>query len=113
MHKQVIVVRKDLKMSPGKVAAQCCHASLGAYRRAGKTDLTKWLLSGEKKVVVLCENLEELKELLKKAKSLKITHYLVQDAGMTELEPGTITCLGVGPDSEETIDKVTGSLKLL
>jgi len=108
-----MIIREDLGMSPGKIAAQCCHASLGAYRRAGKTDLAKWVLSGEKKVVLLCNDLAELKELLKKAKALKLTHYLVQDAGMTELKPGTITCLSIGPASEELINKVSGSLRLL
>ncbi len=113
MLKQVIVVREDLKMSPGKMAAQVAHASLGAYRNAKKSNIIMWRLSGEKKVVVMCKDLEELKEIMKKAKAQRINTYLVQDAGLTELPKGTITCLGLGPVKEEIINKVTGHLKLL
>lgn len=113
MLKQVIVVREDLGMSPGKTAAQCAHASLGAYRKAKKKDILAWSITGEKKVVLLCSGLDELKSLLAKAKSLGIAHSLIEDAGMTELPPGTITCLGLGPAPEDLINKVTGSLRLL
>ncbi len=104
-------MREDLGMSQGKLAVQCAHASLGAYRKAKKKDLLKWQLEGEKKVVVLCNDLNELKKIMKKAKSLGINSYLVQDAGLTELPPRTITCLGLGPVREELMNKVTGGLK--
>lgn len=112
MYKQVIVVRKDLKLSPGKLAAQCCHASLGAYRNADKKLISKWEDTGEKKVVVQVENEKALLETWDKAKKLGIATALIKDAGHTEIAPGTITCLGLGPEEEKLIDKITGFLPL-
>ncbi len=111
MYKQAIVVRKDLKMTKGKTAAQVAHASLGALKNSGKDVAEEWEKEGAKKVVLKVENLKELLELKEEAKPLPTK--LVKDAGMTELPPGTITCLGIGPAKEEEIDKVTSSLKLL
>jgi len=111
--KQVIVVREDLKMSSGKVAAQACHASLAAYRRADKISKTRWDVEGEKVVVVKCKDIRELMALKDKAKELRLSWATVQDAGHTEVEPGTVTALGIGPDKDEIIDKITGHLKPL
>tara|TARA_Y100000310_G_scaffold318114_1_gene371786 strand:+ start:761 stop:1090 length:330 start_codon:yes stop_codon:yes gene_type:complete len=108
--KQAIIVNKGVKMSLGKTAAQVAHASLGAFLRADKGDSQEWRRSGQKKVVVLGEGLEELQ---KDADRLGIPNFLVSDAGLTELEPGTVTALGLGPLDEETIDKVSGELSLL
>lgn len=113
MYKQVIVVRIDLRMSTGKIAAQCCHASLGAHEKASKTVIKQWEREGQKKVVVQVNSKKEILDICKKVKKEKIPYFLVEDAGLTELEPGTITALGIGPEKEEKIDKLTGSLKLL
>jgi len=113
MYKQVIVLRKDLKMGLGKSIVQACHASLGAYKRAKPTARKLWEREGAKKVVVKIDSLEELLKLYEKARNLKLPCFLVKDAGLTQLPPGTITALGIGPASEEKIDKVTGTLKLL
>lgn len=110
-YKQIIVVRKDLDMSPGKTAAQVAHASVGAVKNADKKVVESWEMEGSKKVVLQVSCKEDLLELKKKAK--KLPTYLVKDAGMTELPSGTVTCLGIGPAREEELDKVTGSLKLL
>jgi len=112
MYKQVILLRKDLKMSVGKKCAQSCHASLGAYKKVNKTVMKKWNLEGQKKVVLEVDSREKILKLHEKAKREKVACFLVQDAGLTELKSGTITALGLGPDDEKKIDKITGSLKL-
>ena len=111
--KQVIVIRKDLKMGLGKTIAQACHASLGAVKKVEKSILEKWEEEGAKKVVVKVSSLEELLELYEKAKKSKLPCFLVKDAGLTQLEPGTVTALAIGPAEDEKIDEITGHLKLL
>ena len=113
MLKQVIVVRNDLDMSRGKSIAQSCHACLGSYRNTSEAILKAWKGEGEKKVVLEVNSKKEIIQLYKKAKVLGISCFLVKDAGLTELEPGSITALGIGPDKEELINKATGSIKLL
>jgi len=111
--KQVIVMRADLKMSRGKIAAQACHGCLGAYKKADDRVLKKWESEGEKKVVLKVDDLEELFAIYELVKATNIPIYLVHDAGHTELPRSTITCLGIGPDEDEKIDKITQDLKLL
>ena len=113
MYKQVIVVRMDLKMSTGKLAAQACHASLGSYNKTSIATRKAWELIGAKKIVLGCEDLKTLRELEVKTRTLKIPHYSVTDAGHTEVPPGTVTALGIGPAKESDVDKITGNLKLL
>ncbi|MFZ0441003.1 MAG: peptidyl-tRNA hydrolase Pth2 [Methanobacterium sp.] len=111
--KQVIVMRADLNISRGKVAAQACHGSLGAYKKADDRALKKWKSEGEKKVILKVDDLEELFAIYELVKATDIPIYLVHDAGHTELPRSTITCLGIGPDEDEKIDKITQDLKLL
>jgi len=111
--KQVIVIRSDLKMSTGKLAAQACHASLGSYKSADAQIIKKWEAEGSKKVVVKVKDLKELFEIQELVKSMDIPYYIVTDAGHTELPRSTITCLGIGPEEDELIDKITLDLKLL
>ncbi len=113
MYKQVIVVRKDLKLDKGKLAVQVAHASLDAYRKSSPVLQEAWVSEGSKKVVCRAEGLKELLDLQKKARSLGLPCSLIRDAGRTQLKPGTITCLGIGPAEEGSIDKVTGKLKIL
>lgn len=113
MYKQVIVVRKDLKLSPGKLAVQVAHASLDSYRRSGSRAREGWENEGEKKVVVQVRSLQEMIEIHRKAKSYKFPCALIRDAGRTELPPGTVTALGIGPAEEGEMDKLTGSLRML
>lgn len=113
MHKQVIAVRKDLKMDKGKIAAQVAHASLEAYRRAGPEDVEEWEAGGMKKVVVGVEDLKELIRIKEMAKNEKLPYYVVRDSGRTQISPGTVTCLGIGPAKEERVDRITSDLKLL
>jgi len=111
--KQVILVRTDLKLPKGKLAAQVAHASLEAAQKSAPEKLRRWKAGGSKKVVLKVKDLAELLEHNESARKQGLVTALITDAGKTVLAPGTITCLGIGPDSEEKIDKVTGKLKML
>ena len=111
--KQLIVVRTDLKMGKGKLAAQVAHASLLAFLKAGYFKRRKWLKEGMKKIVVKVKSKEELIEIYRKAKNMHIPCEIVRDAGLTQIKPGTITALGIGPEEDKKIDKITRNLKLL
>jgi PTH2 family peptidyl-tRNA hydrolase len=113
MLKQVIVLRKDLEMSTGKKCVQACHACLGSYEKTSEAILKAWKGEGQKKVSLEVDSRSELIKLKNKAKELGISYFLVKDAGLTELEPGTITALAIGPDKEDKINKITGSTPLL
>jgi PTH2 family peptidyl-tRNA hydrolase len=111
--KQAILVRTDLKMGKGKLATQVAHASLEVYKKTDKQKIKKWEEEGSKKIVLKVNSLKELLEYKKKANQLKIPNALIKDAGLTQLKRSTTTCLGLGPDDEEKIDKITKNLKLL
>ncbi len=115
--KQVIVVRSDLKMGKGKLAAQVAHAALDAAESARMRHpdwYEAWREDGQAKVVVKTDGGEAaLEDLRKQARSLGLPVSLIVDRGLTQLEPGTMTCLGIGPGPSSEIDKVTGKLKLL
>jgi len=113
MYKQVIIIRNDLGMTTGKKCVQCAHASIGAYNKASKSIIKRWHLEGQKKVVLEVNSKKELLELFKRARKGKIPCFLVEDAGLTELKPGTITALGIGPDDEKKLNKIIGSIRLL
>ncbi len=100
-------------MSVGKLAVQVAHAAIGSYKLCDKEIIEKWEKDGGKKVVVEIDNIEELLKIGKKAKKMGIANFLVIDAGLTEFSEPTITCLGLGPEEESKINKLTGSLKLL
>lgn len=115
-YKQAIIVRKDIKMGKGKLAAQVAHASLLAaeeVRSKDKDIYNSWINEGQAKIVLKVDSLEELLSLKEEAERLGLVAKLVRDAGLTQLEQGTITCLGIGPARSDVIDKVTGRLKLL
>ena len=115
-YKQVIIVRTDLKMGTGKKCAQSCHASISAsniVRAQNKAVWKNWMNSGQKKVVLKINSIEKLMELVRQIEKSKIPYFLVRDAGLTQLPPGTATALGIGPVISNDIDKITGELKLL
>ncbi len=114
-YKQVIVVRRDLGMSCGKLAVQVAHASLEAaeiVRRRYPEIYRRWREEGAKKVVVQVGSEDELLEVYNEALKRGLPAVLIRDAGLTELEPGTPTAVGIGPQEGETIDRVTGRLRL-
>ena len=110
--KQAIVARRDLGMGEGKLAAQVAHASLSAYQDAGRRARKRWKGSGQKKVVLGGDSESQLFELADKAETEGLPYAIVRDAGHTELEPGTVTALAVGPAGDEHVDRVTGELSL-
>ena len=115
-YKQVIAVRTDLGMSKGKLAAQVAHGAVTAAERARVTKQEiwrSWMREGQKKIIVKVMSEEEIHDLRRKAISLNLPQAIIQDAGMTELPPGTVTVIGIGPGKSESIDEVTGDLKLL
>ncbi len=115
-YKQVIVVRQDLKMTKGKLAVQVAHGAVTAaeHARSSATRLyNSWLMEGQKKVVAKVESTKELIHLRDLARDHNLSYAMIQDAGLTELSPGTITVLAIGPGLEKEIDRVTGELKLL
>jgi len=114
--KQVIVVRSDLKMGKGKLAAQAAHASLSAAEEAMSRSerwYSEWKEEGQAKIVLKVGSEAELKELLRKARAMRLPAALIQDRGLTQLEPGTTTCLALGPAPDDLLDRLTGNLKLL
>ncbi|MDK2790855.1 MAG: peptidyl-tRNA hydrolase, family [Methanothermococcus sp.] len=116
MYEQVIIIRNDLKMGKGKIAAQACHASIESFIHAQKicpNIVKEWLRSGQKKVVLKVNSEKELLEVFKNANIEGLPCSLIRDAGRTQLEPGTITAVGIGPEKEDNINKITGKLKLL
>jgi len=115
-YKQVIAVRTDLDMSRGKIAVQVAHGAVSAAERARIThqDVWKaWIDEGQKKVAVKVASETDLLDLRRLAVVNRLPNAIIRDAGMTELPPGTITVVGIGPALAAEIDKVTGNLKLL
>jgi PTH2 family peptidyl-tRNA hydrolase len=110
--KQVIVMREDLGMSPGKLAAQACHASLLAYEKADKDNIDEWKRTGVTKIVLGASSEHIIFALYKIAVSRYLPVALIADEGRTELIPGTVTGVGIGPAPSEQIDEVTGHLHL-
>ncbi len=112
----MIVVRNDLKMSKGKLAVQVAHAAVNASESARIRFIKwwrSWMCEGQKKIVVKVENQGKLLEVYDKALTLNLPVSLIVDRGLTELKPGTMTCIGIGPAPSKIVDKVTGNLPLL
>lgn len=127
--KQVILVRKDLKMRKGKLAAQVAHASMGVILEmfknhdivAGKDKLYcdsgathEWLNGSFTKICLAVDDLDELTYYRDLADDSAIPNYTITDNGKTcfNNQP-TITCCAIGPDWDFEIDSITEHLKLL
>ena len=114
-YKMTLVVREDLGMSPGKIAAQCCHACMGLFKLLladRDVALNAWERDGETKVVLTVPDLDSFNALQDVAEQHEVAVFVVQDAGRTEVAAGSVTVLGVfGVVSE--VDRVTGGLQLL
>ena len=125
--KMVIVVRTDIKMPVGKIAAQAAHAAMSAFMKNGKwvsdgayvinamTDADRaWFRHKFTKIVLACDGLDEMRSLQQKADAAGLKTSLIIDAGDTVFGGvPTETCLAIGPDWPSRIDEITGHLKLL
>ena len=116
--KMVVMVRTDINMGKGKIAAQVAHAAVSLVldcmsRSSWRDWLDSWLHEGQPKVVVKVSSLEDLLSRVDKARSQGLPTTVISDAGRTQVEPGTVTCAGIGPGPDDLIDKITGDLKLL
>ncbi|HDQ06460.1 MAG TPA: peptidyl-tRNA hydrolase [Candidatus Bathyarchaeota archaeon] len=115
-YKQVIVVRTDIKMSKGKVAAQAGHAAVSAaeYARKNRPEWwSPWIREGQCKIAVKVKSEQEILELERRARNAGLPAALIVDRGLTELPPETVTCLGIGPAPSDKVDTITGKLSLL
>ncbi len=135
--KQMIVMRRDLKMRKGKIAAQAGHAcvtavlaALAREQRLGQvqadetgvvltqdgqsaTPLSEWFARGVAKVCVYVDSEEDLLEIDRKAKAAGILSALICDSGLTEFHgQPTYTCLAFEPALPEKVDPITGELPL-
>ena len=113
--KMVLVVRTDVGMGKGKVAAQCAHAAVMCYKKALREApemIERWEGAGVTKVCVKVDSEEALLELAFKAKEAGVVHGVVRDAGRTQIAAGTMTVLGVGPAPLDIMQQITGHLKL-
>ncbi|MBI4095970.1 MAG: peptidyl-tRNA hydrolase [DPANN group archaeon] len=119
-YKQAIVLRVDVGMSRGKLAAQAAHASLEAALKAMQRDKSfstkifeSWRKEGAKKVVLKVESEQALLRLRDLAIRASLANSMIRDAGLTEVPAGTVTALAIGPDEEKKIDKITKDLNAL
>ncbi|ELZ91895.1 peptidyl-tRNA hydrolase [Haloferax mucosum ATCC BAA-1512] len=110
--KQAIVARADIGMGQGKLAAQVAHASLSAYEDTDTQTRKRWKGEGQKKVVLKANGESTLFELAEKADRAGLPNAIIRDAGHTQLDPGTVTALAVGPAEDDLVDRVTGDLSL-
>lgn len=119
--RMALVIRQDLGMTKGKIAAQCCHAALACFRliacdpsRASyNPEMThRWLARGQAKITLKCPDKETMDELFAKAIALGVNSYVVHDAGRTQIAAGSATVLGLGPAPKAVLDQITGDLKL-
>ena len=118
--KMVFLVRQDLKMKAGKIAAQVAHAAIGLYDDIlegeniyQKSALNNWFNYGQKKVVLKIPDLDKMLEVVKNCKKLKLQYCIISDAGHTQIPQGSITVLGIGPDIGDKINGITGTFKLM
>jgi peptidyl-tRNA hydrolase, PTH2 family len=111
-----LIVRGELRLTPGKAAVQVAHAAVMLYQEAvrrGGPVLDSWLQTGQKKIALVVPTLTEMEELAREARARGIPFVFVEDAGLTEVAPGTRTVLGLGPSPGAEMDGLTGELSLL
>lgn len=114
--KQVIAVRTDIKMGKGKIAAQVGHACVLASEAARVSHpewWNEWWKNAYPKIVVKVPGYDDLEDIRQKAERIGLPHGMVRDLGRTQLVPGTVTCIAVGPAPDDLIDGITKGFSLL
>ena len=114
--KMVLVIRGELRLTAGKAAVQVAHAAVTLAQETEKRSpeaYRSWAAAGQKKIALVAPTLQDLESIARKARSEGIPWVLVEDAGFTEVPPGTKTCLGLGPAPAAELDPLTGHLPLL
>jgi len=111
--KLALVVRTDLGMGRGKIAAQVAHAAVAAVLACGEADLAAWLGEGQPKVVLKVASGGHLLDLTRQAGTTGLRVEIVRDAGRTQVPAGTPTCCAIGPAADGRIDLITAGLSLL
>ncbi len=112
--KLTLVMRADLGMGRGKIAAQAAHAAVAAaLASSGSRDFRAWLRDGQPKVVLKVGSEEQLYEIAGQAQAARLPVQVIHDAGRTQVAEGTPTCCAVGPAEASRIDAITGELSLL
>ncbi len=112
--KLVLIVRTDLGMGRGKIAAQVAHAAVAAaLRTRGSADFAGWVREGQPKVVLKVAGEDELRQVCVAAAQARLPVEVIRDAGRTQVEAGTVTCCAIGPAADDRIDAVAGQLSLL
>lgn len=117
-YKQVILIRQDLKLPKGKIAAQAAHASVDAVLKqissvGGQKIVKSWRNEGMRKIAVKVSDEKELYKYIQQAKDLGLVTSVITDAGKTVVAPGTVTCGAIGPDESSSVDKITKDISLL
>jgi PTH2 family peptidyl-tRNA hydrolase len=113
---QMIVVRRDLRMSAGKTAAQAAHAAVLGFvdARTARPDwAANWWAVGQPKVVLAVPDLAGLEDVCVAAQRAGLPVVVVRDRGLTQVPAGTPTCAAVGPAPRALVHPVTGALRLL
>ena len=94
-------------MGKGKIAAQCGHATLASYQAAmlqTPKNVSAWEYFGQKKIALKVHSEVEMFTIAEECRLNKIPCYMVQDAGHTQVAPGSYTVLGIGPSSEAELN---------
>ncbi|WP_432987704.1 peptidyl-tRNA hydrolase Pth2 [Dactylosporangium sp. CA-233914] len=110
----VIVMRTDLGMGKGKIAAQAAHAAVGAaMRNQARPAFADWWRAGQPKVVLKVPDEDTLGLVVAAAEEAGLPVEVIHDAGRTQVAAGTATCCAIGPARQDALAPVTGSLPLL
>ena len=113
MYKCVLLVRSDLEMSTGKIAAQCGHGIAQTMKGSNKQIIRGWMKTGEKIVVLSISSFDKMTTIKKKANKMGMFSKIIYDAGHTEVDPNTPTVCVVGPYHDDSVTSITNHLPLL